>query len=181
MGKIQKHLPVKLISAVTYHKKFDIHPIIKEMEDLYSSVDMKSEPYDFTKFTSYYGQEMGEGLLKIFVSFVDLFNPENLPSVKVTTNNLEDKYIINHKRQVNIDPGYITQAKLVLATTKNYNHRVYIGKGIFGDVHMHYGNSSYQTLPWTYPDYQDKSNVLFFNSVRKRYLEQLAAEQFTAS
>jgi hypothetical protein len=67
-----------------------------------------------------------------------------------------------------------TQAKLVLATTKNYSHRIYLGQGIFGDVHMQFTNKSYQPQPWTYPDYKDEKNVKFFNFVRKRYLEQLA-------
>jgi hypothetical protein len=165
---------VKLITAITYQSGLEVEPVFSELENFQSPVENKSEIYDFSKFTSYYEMEMGENLKKCFVAFLDLIAPEDLPSIKVKTNTIEDEYIIDNKRQVNIDPGYITQAKLVLATTKNYRHRVYIGQGIFGDVHMHYGNNRYQSQPWTYPDYLDVKNILFFNAVRKRYLEQLA-------
>ena len=87
---------------------------------------------------------------------------------------MEKKYEIESKRRINIDPGYISQAKLILATTKNYSHRIFIGKGIFGDVHMQFSNKSYRSQPWTYPDYKDEKNVTFFNNVRQRYLEQLS-------
>jgi hypothetical protein len=176
MGTINKHLPVKLISGITYHSNFDIESVVTELEKLHSPIEIKSEVYNFSEFTSYYEQEMSDDLKKCFIAFIKLLVPEDLPAIKLSTNRLEEKYIVNQKRQVNIDPGYITQAKLVLATTKNYHHRIYIGQGIFGDVHLQYSNKSYQPQSWTYPDYQDEQNIRFFNTVRKRYLEQLAEE-----
>jgi hypothetical protein len=174
MGTIKKHLPVKLFTAITFLKGFDIELLIKAIEQFHSPIDLRSEVYDFTKFTTYYNHEMGEQLNKCFVSFLKLFIPENLPFVKISTNRLEEDYISNKKRQINIDPGYITQAKLVLATTKNYSHRIYLGQGIYGDVHLQYQNKTYQPQPWTYPDYKDINNLEFFNATRLRYLEQLA-------
>jgi len=174
MGTITKHLPVKLLIAITYHSDFHIEPVLSDIEKLYSPIELKSEVYDFSKFTSYYHAEMGDNLKKCFITPTDLITPEDLPAVKVSTNKIEEGLIIDQKRQVNIDPGYITQAKLVLATTKNYSHRIYIGEGIFGDLHMYYRNNSYQAQPWTYPDYMDEKNIVFFNAARKRYLEQLA-------
>jgi hypothetical protein len=174
MGKIQKHLPVKLITALTYHSSIDIKPIFSELEDLFSQIDIITEVYDFSEFTSYYEKEMGKKLLKRFMAFEELIDPEQLPSAKISTNNLEDRFLVNEKRRINIDPGYITQAKLVLATTKNYSHRIYIGRGIFGDVHMQYKNKSYHGQPWTYPDYITEQNIRFFNNVRTKYLKQLA-------
>ena len=174
MGTINKHLPVKLISGITYHSTFDVEQVITELEKLHSKIDLRSEVYNFSEFTSYYEQEMSDHLKKCFVTFSKLLIPEDLPILKTSTNKLEDTYVANNQRQVNIDPGYITQAKLILATTKNYSHRIYIGLGIFGDVHLQYKNKSYHAQPWTYPDYKDEHNIQFFNSVRKRYLEQLA-------
>lgn len=174
MGSIKEHPPVKLINAITYHSDIDIDTIIQEIGQLQSVVEFKSEVYEFSRFTSYYELEMGDKLKKCFISCRDLIAPEFLPSIKVNTNALEEKYKLGDKRRVNVDPGYITQAKLILATTKNYSHRIYIGKGIFGDVHMQYKNKSYRAQSWTYPDYNDEKNVAFFNAVRTRYLEQLA-------
>jgi len=181
MGLIKEHPPVKLIIAVTYQSDIDIEPVITELEQLQSPVENISEVYEFSKFTSYYELEMGDNLKKIFIACKALIAPENLPSIKVNTNALEKKYEIDSKRRINIDPGYISQAKLILATTKNYSHRIFIGKGIFGDVHMQFSNKSYRSQPWTYPDYKDEKNVTFFNDVRLRYLEQLAEEQIPNS
>jgi hypothetical protein len=174
MGKITKHLPVKLITAITYHSDFDIESVLSQIEKLNSPIEFRSEVYNFSRFTSYYQMEMGEHLQKCFITFLRLIAPEILPEIKVQTNKMEEDYILNQKRQINLDPGYITQAKLVLATTKNYSHRIHIGKGIFGDVHLHYRNNTYQPQTWTYPDYKDEKNIMFFNATRKRYLEQLA-------
>jgi hypothetical protein len=174
MGAIQKHLPVKLIAAITFHPHFDTEMVFEELEDLNSTIDLMSEVFDFNKFTSYYEAEMGSLLHKKFISFLELIKPEKLPGIKVQTINIEQKFLIKQNRQINIDPGYITQAKLILATTKNYSHRIYLGEGIFGDLHMHFSNKSFQPQSWTYPDYKNEQNILFFNSVRSRYLEQLA-------
>jgi hypothetical protein len=174
MGTIQKHLPVKLITALTYDPELDIEAIVIKLEKGRSPVDLRSKVFDFSRFTPYYEKEMGRHLKKFFVTFSNLDAPEELPKLKIETNLLEEKYKVNKKRQVNIDPGYITQAKLVLATTKNYSHRIFLGQGIFGDVHMQYQNKSYRPQPWTYPDYRDKENIEFFNTARRRYLEQLA-------
>jgi hypothetical protein len=174
MGIIKEHLPVKLIIGITYCFDFNIESVVTKLEELQSPVDKRSEIYNFSEFTPYYELEMGKNLKKCFVAFLNLINPDELPLIKINTNELEEKYYIDKKRQVNIDPGYISQAKLILATTKNYSHRIYLGQGIFGDVHMQFSNKSYQSQPWTYPDYKDKNNVIFFNSVRKKYLEQLA-------
>ena len=173
MGKIQNHLPVKLFTGVTYQSEFDPRKLYPALESKFSPIEHTSSSYEFSSFTGYYKDEMGENLKKLFVVFKDLIDPVELAITKIVTNIIESDYIINDKRMVNLDPGYITQAKLVLATTKNYSHRVYLGQGIFGDVHMHYQKGQYRPNPWTYPDYQDTSNVRFFGEVRERYLEQL--------
>ena len=175
MGIIKAHLPVKLIIAVTYCPKIDLESVTEALETVYSSIDLRSEIYNFSEFTSYYESEMGHNLMKCFLSFLNLIDPEELPSVKVATNAFEEKYKIDKNRQINLDPGYISQAKLVLATTKNYSHRIYLGQGIFGDVHLHYAEKSYRPQEWTYPDYKSPSSLIFFNKVRQRYVEQLAA------
>lgn len=174
MGIITEHLPVKLITAITYHPQFETDMVLKELEDKNFLIESISEAYEFNKFTAYYETEMGSLLHKKFISFTALIAAEKLPGIKVQTNKIEQKYLVEQNRQINIDPGYITQAKLILATTKNYSHRIYLGEGIFGDLHMQFRNKSFQPQPWTYPDYKDEQNVRFFNSVRARYLEQLA-------
>ena len=85
-------------------------------------------------FSSYYNPEMGQNLKRLWISFEKLFFSSELASIKVFTNSLEDSFAVNCKRQINIDPGYITPANVVLATTKDYSHRIYLDKGIYGEV-----------------------------------------------
>ncbi|MEI8217519.1 MAG: DUF4416 family protein, partial [Elusimicrobiota bacterium] len=68
---------------------------------------------------------------------------------------------------MNIDPGYVTPAKVVLASTKDYSHRIYLSDGIYAEVTMMFQKGSYVFLPWTYSDYQSKAALQFFNRIRK--------------
>jgi hypothetical protein len=119
---------------------------------------------------------MGENLSKLFLVFAKLIAPATLPTIKCVTNTLEQEHTDEDKRLINLDPGYISQAKLVLATTKNYAHRIYLDQGIFGDIHLTYTNQSFQTQPWTYPDYQQPKIIEFFNTIRHNYLRQLGEQ-----
>ena len=175
MGTIKNHLPVKLFFALTYQAVFNLDELYRRFEDHLTPIERMSEPFVFSSFTDYYRIEMGDNLNKHFVLFSGLIDPAELPPIKIWTNRVEASFFIDNKRSVNIDPGYITQAKLVLATTKNYSHRLYLAQGIFGDVHMHYSNGSYRPNPWTYPDYMNPLNIAFFNQVRADYIQQLAA------
>jgi hypothetical protein len=175
MGKISEHQPVKYFTALTFVTSLDLQPVFSEIEALYSSIESKSRIYDFSSFTDYYQREMGDKLNKIFVVYSDLGPPERLPELKIKSINLEKKFAVKGSRQINLDPGYICQAKLVLATTKNYSHRLYLGHGIFGDLHLQFYHGSFQKQPWTYPDYLQVEMVQFFNEVRMGYMKQLGA------
>jgi hypothetical protein len=116
---------------------------------------------------------MGENLNKLIVTFAKLYTPENLPSYKAETNKIENVFSDGNKRNVNIDIGYVSEAKVVLATTKNYTHRIYLQNGMYGDIHLFFQNKSFQIQDWTYPDYQQNVIIEFFNMVRSRYFHQL--------
>ena len=116
---------------------------------------------------------MGDNLQKQFIAFTKLQDPDFLIQHKIQSNHLEDEFLINRQRQVNIDPGYLTEAKMILATTKDYSHRIYLGKGIFGDLHLYFENGSFKKQFWTYPDYQQPLAINYFNELRDRYREQI--------
>lgn len=168
------HIPekVKLIAAITFSDADILKKAKNKLIKLYSDIDHTLEPIRFT-YTDYYKDEMGENLEKTFVSFSELIDSENLPDIKIMTNNIEEEFSENQKRTVNIDPGYISSSKLVLATTKNYSHRIHLAKGIFGDVHLNVFKGGFKSNPWTYPDYKEDTVITFFNRVRKIYLEAL--------
>jgi len=174
MGIIKTQYPVKYFCAVTISDTVDPRQVLEQLKERVAAQDTKSEIYNFDSFTDYYQEQMGINLKKFFISFKDLMEMERLPEFKMTANALEAEFAVAGKRQANLDPGYLTQAKLVLATTKDYSHRLYLGNGIFGDLHLIYRKRSYQAQAWTYPDYRQEIVLNYFNRLREIYREQLA-------
>jgi hypothetical protein len=172
MGTDRNPLPVKLIAAVFTSQPQFFPEIEMELEKEYGKIDFKSPIFDFN-YTDYYDSEMGCGLKKEFMSFGKLVNPEQISSVKAFTNALERKYSKENKRIINIDPGYINDCQLVLASTKKYYHRIYVGQGIYAEVTLFFKSRSFQPLQWTYPDYKAESSIDIFNKIREVYRNQL--------
>ncbi|MDZ7370138.1 MAG: DUF4416 family protein [candidate division KSB1 bacterium] len=172
MGIIQQPQPVCPICAVCSGEESRLLQVLKEIQELLGNLQSRSAVIDFN-FTTYYQEEMGGNLLKVYAAFADLTDPGLLPQWKHRTNEIESRYMINDKRTVNIDPGYIEAAKLVLASTKNFSHRIYIGQGIYGDLQLTWRKGGFQANPCTYPDYRDERVLSFFNSVRNDYWTKL--------
>lgn len=173
MGKTKSPIPVKLIIAI-FTNRLELFPEIeKELEKKYGEIDFKGPVFDFDH-TDYYREEMGFDLKKEFISFKNLIDPGKINSIKLFTNKLESKYSKEGKRIANIDPGYVNNSKLVLASTKNYYHRIYLGKGIYAEVTLFFQERSFQSLPWTYPDYKTDASINIFNRIREIYRKQLS-------
>jgi hypothetical protein len=134
--------------------------------------DFISAPVSFT-YTDYYEKEFGAGLIRRFVSFERLIRPEALPDVKIWTNALEERLSIGGRRGVNIDPGYLAKAHLILATGKGYTHRPYLREGIYADLTLMYRDKTFHPLPWTYPDYAGTEVIGMLSRIREKYLLQL--------
>ncbi len=173
MGKIKAHPPVKYFAALTYHPDVPLEEACQQLSKLFSEVDLNSEEFRFSDFTSYYESEMGSDLRKKIISFRQLQPADELPELKQATNRLEEEFQADGRRRVNIDPGYVTAAKVVLATTKDYDHRLYLGGGIFGDLHMRYRSGRFHPSEWAYPDYRQPEIIDFFHQIRETYLNQL--------
>jgi len=123
--------------------------------------------------TRYYEREMGWPLYRRFVSFKELIPPETLVAIKLETNAIETDFLDQGNRRINIDPGMISAERLILATGKNYIHRIYLSKGIYADLTLLFKRGSFTPLAWTYRDYADPEMILFFNELRHTYMEQL--------
>jgi hypothetical protein len=164
--------PVKLICAVLFSPTADLIKSIDNLEGLFGKIDHKSPVYVFT-FTNYYGDEMGEDLRKQFLSFEKLIMPDQLADIKNSTNKIEAKYSVNGKRTVNLDPGYLEESKLILASTKNFSHRIYLKDGIWAELTLSYASGKFVTHPWTYPDYATELAFEFLREVREIYIGQL--------
>jgi hypothetical protein len=116
---------------------------------------------------------MGGNLWRCLASFLHLASAAHLSEWKVYTNSLEKRFSLGNRRQVNLDPGYVARERLVLATGKNYAHRIYLNQGIYGDLTLLAGQGGLQALPWSYPDYAEGFVPEFLALVRKKYLWQL--------
>ena len=176
MSQPREPVPVKLIASIFTPKEDLIWEVINELTLRYGPVDWESPPMFFDR-TRYYEREMGWPLYRRFVSFEQLISPDHLVDIKLDTNDLESRYLRMGNRLVNIDPGYIGLERLVLATGKNYVHRIYLGKGIYADLTLIYKKGSFRALDWTYRDYADPKMIEMFNKIRKRYAEQLKEQK----
>ena len=169
MGIIRDVRFVKPICGITFTADVSLTMVIEQVESLLGEVEDRTPVFDFT-FTDYYREEMGESLCKLFLSFEGLIHPGRLPEIKHRTNAIEQDWTASGKRRVNLDPGYITGAKLVLASTKDFAHRVFLADAIYGDVQLRFRQDRFRPQEWTYPDYKTESALAFFSNVRDRYI-----------
>lgn len=195
MGEIKKPVPEKLVSGFIFSDAAVYEKAKKEMEKKFGPADYESPEIDFN-FTEYYGAEMGRGLKRRFVSFGTLVDPGALADAKLFSDRVEKKFLSpglpaglsaaahsakaeasakagTKNRKINIDPGLISHSKLVLATTKNFAHRIYLGKGIYAEVTLQYKNKRWNTLDWTYPDYASAGYMEIMTKIRSIYSGQV--------
>ncbi len=173
MAEAQKPSPVKLlIGAITSCEGILIKAKVR-LAKKYGPLDFQSPIIPFI-WTKYYEKGMGPDLHKQFFSFQRLINPDELAKIKLYTNRLERSLSSCQSsfRTINLDPGYITAAKLILATCKNYAHRIYLTKGVFAEVTLHFQEGSFMSQPWTYPDYKSQDYIQTFNAIRELYVRQ---------
>ncbi|MBN2188181.1 MAG: DUF4416 family protein [Chitinispirillaceae bacterium] len=146
--------PVRLFAGIMFGETFETGPVLEKMERRFGKAGPSYGPLPFS-WTDYYAKEMDGRLRKLYVFFADPIRRDDLPDIKRWTNDLEREYAEGEKRKVNIDPGYLARDKLVLATTKDFFHRLYLGKGIYGEVTLHFQKGAVRHFSWTYPDYRD--------------------------
>lgn len=175
MGSLRAFNPVKLFMGVLVSNSKLIEAVEKRLTETYGPIDHRSPVIPFN-FTDYYSKEMGDIIERVFFSFEQLIEADQLSTIKRQTNQMEEAFETEDaavKRPVNLDPGYIEHAKVILASTKNFYHRIYVGDGIFAEVTLHFKNHTLQYFPWTYPDYQSRDYQEFFLRIRQIYRQQL--------
>lgn len=164
--------PVKLIAGLLAASEELLGLAHTALERRYGAIDDTSSPA-LWKVSSYYDEEIGTEIWRQFISFAALIDPGAIAAIKSETNTLEDTWRKDGKRKLNIDPGYVGTTKMVLATTKDAAHRIYLGDGIHAEPTLRYESGAFLPYPHTYPDYADDVGLEFFSGVRARYVEQL--------
>jgi hypothetical protein len=165
-------LPSKLVVSLIMREKALLREVLDLLTEPFGPVDMVGPwlPFDDT---DYYHVEMGLPLFRRLVAFSKLIQQESLAPIKLLTNTFEKRFADAGKRAVNIDPGYLVAERFVLATGKNFTHRIYLQERIYADLTLIYQKGRFRQLDWTYPDYAGAAIIGFLHSVRARYLYQL--------
>jgi len=183
MGKIRQPNDVKLFVGILISVPELLPQVEARLATQFGEIDLRSGPYPFDS-THYYDAEMSHSIQRFFLAFTDLIQPATLADIKVTTNEIESSLaqtVTTVRRPVNLDPGYLEQAKLVLASTKNFYHRILLAKGIYAEITQHFENGTWQNFPWTFPDFRAGRYNEFFLLMRDRYRAQLRSTCVLAS
>lgn len=166
----------KLIIGVFTGSQKLLVPVLQALTGLFGEIDLMS-PWLAFDYTAYYGPEMGDGLFRRMTAFKPLIDQGDLAAIKCRTNAIEQEFSSDGRRTVNIDPGYLLRERLVLATGKNFSHRIYIGQNIYADLTLMFQKGAFQALPWTYPDYQDPKMLAFLTQAREKYIKDITGTE----
>ena len=175
MGQVKKAQPVKLFVGMLFASQSVMEQASQILTTEFGKIDSESALCPF-EFTDYYREEMGNSLWRKFIAFESLVTPEQIVRIKLFTNRLEAKFFRSDSlpsRPINLDPGYLSLSKVILATTKDYSHRIYLDNGIYAEVTLRYHQKAYRSWEWTYPDYRSQEYLSFFHRLRQIYREQL--------
>lgn len=170
MGTRREAPPAKLFMAVMHRPGFDPEALLATLAGRHGRVDARSPPFPFDR-SRYYEPEMGPELVKFFVSFAGAFRQEDLAEVKLETCRLEDGHADARGRVCNIDPGIVTHYSVILATTKGYAHRIYLGRGVYAEPTLLFKGGAPVPFPWTYPDYRSEAARDFLGKTRGLLLQ----------
>ena len=176
MGSIRPPKPVKLLIGLLSGDRDLMSRACQLLSKQFGKIDHWSEYWPFEQ-TEYYSDELGEHIERRFVAFSQLIHPDAIAEIKRQTNDIEtriceDLALRTDRRLVNLDPGYVALSKLVLATTKDYAHRIYLRRGIYAEATLRFHDGGWHTWPWTYPDYASKEYQDFFITVREELKKQ---------
>lgn len=179
MGIVTTPQPVKAVIGVLTAEPRFLSTVYAELIQRLGRIDFTSELLPFTT-TNYYEAEMGTDIHRQFISFERLIDAGTLAEMKLFTNTVEQSFTIKKPegdaRRVNLDAGYLTLAKLVLASTKNHAHRIYLCDGIYAEITLRFYRKTFQPLEWSYPDYRLPTYITIFNKIREIYRNQLENE-----
>ena len=173
MGKACEFEKEKLICGIIYNDMAVYERAIKMLTDAFGEIDAMSEVFSFSReFSDYYDEELGGEGMRVILSFKDTVAPERQAEIKTLTNQFEEILSGESGRLINLDPGFISHGRLLLATTKPTGFRIPLSDGIYTELTLYWARGAWQKLPWTYRDYQSERVQRFITEVRKTYLMQ---------
>lgn len=139
---------------------------VPKLQDLFGHIYYRSPSLPWN-YSTYYNAELGTPLFRSFMFFEPIVNTDCLADAKLSVVEVENSLSMEGNRGLNLDPGYMSLAKVVLASRKNYSHRIYLGKGVFCELELFYQDGKFNPLPYTYFDYRDDTFIRFFADARR--------------
>lgn len=176
MGTVKPFCREKLIIGVLFSAEYLRDQLLYRLNSVFGKSDFVSANIDF-RSTHYYDEEIGTPIKRFFVSFMSLRSPASLASVKQITNGIEEDLSCDGKRKVNLDPGFLSLSRFVLASTKESAHRIPLREGIYAEVTLMYERGAFRPLAWTYPDYRTDEYLAILKRVRELYKQQLQIDR----
>ena len=181
MGQPAPHSPALLLLAAFSRYDEALAWARSRAVGAWGPIGLESPTFEFTQ-TDYYEPTMGPALRKMFFTFERPLDPAELVDIKLQTNEWEEEYARSgghpEPRPLNLDPGYLTLGKLVLASTKDFAHRVYLARGIYAEVTLRYRHHRWEHHEFTFADYRREDYQRFFSQCREalhgRHREQTA-------
>ena len=180
---------VKLFIGMLSQEISLFNKLKEDLKEIFGPIDLESPIWEW-RHTDYYSKEMGSVLKRQFIFFRKLINPGVISEIKLKTNELEKQYLYPStsplskggqrgvgRRRINLDPGYLDSARIVLVSTKDFSHRIYLGNGIYGEVTLIYSGNAYQVLPYTFPDFRTQEYQDIFKKAREMYKISLQVKQ----
>lgn len=172
MARNQKPAPGRLIVSVIYSSMDALADSLTLLEKKYGRVQCETLEIPCCNSKAY-SEEMGENLLRRFISFEKNIDRANLVELKTVCDKIEmqlsDVVDDFNFRTVNLDPGILTPANIVIASHHETNYNIYIKDGVFAEIALIYGRGKYLRLPWTNSDYYDEEAIFFFTRVRDSF------------
>lgn len=168
MSTRSEPMPALLVASVIYRSENRFDEGAGRLAEVWGPPSRVSDPFPFDR-TGYYRREMGEPLHRRFFVGSTPVGRDALPEIKRSAENVEREFSEEGRRTLNIDPGILTEENFVLATGKNYSHRVYLREGVYADLTLLYRGGRYVPLPWTYPDYAGEEIRGFLGEIREEF------------
>ncbi len=180
MSKPREPVPALMICGILFSSRHAYEDAVIRLQEKFGAIATRSQEWDFVH-TTYYCPEMGPDITRVFLVFSQLVPQDCLVEAKHSCRSIEEEFMVEisggrRGRRVNIDPGLLTPERLVLATNKNFTHRIYLSGGVFAEITLMATRSGFRPLEWTFPDYASPEILEFWNDVRRDYLQRLKRE-----
>jgi hypothetical protein len=168
MPEMREAAPVLRVCSCLISKPALLPLVEAALESEFGAIARRSDPFDFDT-SDYYRDEMGNDIKRYWYCFRDLFPPEKLPAARLASAGIEERFMDEGSRRINLDPGYLDHGKLVLASMKEAPDKIYLGDGVWAHTCLHYRFGGFVAPDHSFPDFKDGRFDGFMMEARALY------------